>query len=184
MLHHLSMKRCWQKPNPPNPAWPPSSNPSSPPVPQAVICFCGGSRRPHAPAEAQGASPHTLEKEKPSQGRENRLTAKSAYVGMLRIFRQLRKSCKGVIAEEDMRPSPQGLGNGLTAPRWRGPHPQTPLRLAAHEKRLRNRRGQGALNDSLLGASLMSLKSLVSLISSRLLAPTGRQITDGGVTPD
>ena len=60
-----------------------------------------------APAEAQGASPHTLEKEKPSQGRENRLTAKSAYVGMLRIFRQLRKSCKGAHRGR----------SGLTAPR-------------------------------------------------------------------
>ena len=45
--------------------------------------------------KAQGALPHTLGKEKPSQGRENRLTAKPEHVGMLRIFRQLRKSCKG-----------------------------------------------------------------------------------------
>ena len=49
--------------------------------------------------KAQGALPHTLGKEKPSQGcfvgERNRLTAKPKHVGMLRIFRKLRKSCKG-----------------------------------------------------------------------------------------
>ena len=40
--------------------------------------------------KAQGALPHTFGK-----GKENRLTAKPEHVGRLRIFRQLRKSCKG-----------------------------------------------------------------------------------------
>ena len=60
---------------------------------------------PHPRGSAGRFTPHFREERVLRRGRENRLTAKPEHVGMLRIFRQLRKYRKGTHRRLRLTPS-------------------------------------------------------------------------------
>ena len=84
---------------------------------------CGGSRRPHTPAEAQGASPHTFWKERVLRRGEKSPDGETRAGGVLRIFRQLRKCARGNSPE---RATDYRRGQATRSPRSRDLQQTTP----------------------------------------------------------